>query len=445
MDFLLQLAEPWGYLLVFLLAAAEGGALLGLFLPGESVMLLGGVLVFQGRADPALMFAAGCGGSAIGDSVGYWAGRRFGGRLRESRLGRKVGEERWRRAGDYLRHSGGRAVFLGRFLGFLRTLVPPLAGSTRMPYPRFVAFNAPAAVLWAAGFIALGIAAGGSWRLIDRWAGRASLVLLLVLAVALALFLAARWLQGRREWLQARWRAVMEHPRARQLRERFRPQIEFVQRRLHPGQRFGLYSMIGLAAALAAGVAFGAVIDSLEEGGDIAQIDRVLTGFFQTHRSGALDAVMGVIAAAGRVDRVALAILVLGVGAFAATGRRRWLVYTALALPGAVLLDEAVRVVLRVLPLVEGARELAQGPFPSGQTTAVAALAGTIVYLAGSRGAWRAAVWTGAAAAFAVVLIGLSYVYLGQQLPSAALAGLFLGTFWVAVSATTAGQLEEAS
>lgn len=208
-DLLLDLADPWAYILIFLLGLAEGAALIGLFLPGETAMVLGGVLVAQGRSTLGGMLLAGCLGSALGDSVGYWVGHRFGGALRQGFLGRKIGQERWERADTFLEGKGGRAVFFGRFLGFLRTLVPPLVGSSAMPYRRFVRFNAPAAILWAAVFILMGVAAGRSWRLVSEWSGRASLVLLILLVFGIALFVAARWVRGRAGILVAGWVALL--------------------------------------------------------------------------------------------------------------------------------------------------------------------------------------------------------------------------------------------
>src|SRR6266511_4048470 len=102
--------------------------------PRETAMLLGGFLAFQGRVNLAVMMAAGAAGAVVGDSIGYEIGRRFGEPLKHSRLGRRVGQDRWARGEAYLRAKGGRAVFLGRFVGVLRALVPALAGMSRMPY-----------------------------------------------------------------------------------------------------------------------------------------------------------------------------------------------------------------------------------------------------------------------------------------------------------------------
>ena len=191
MDALLDLAHPWFYVLVFLLGFAEGGALVGLFLPGETAMILGGVLVGEGRAGLVPMVAIAGGGSVLGDTVGYWIGRTWGPRLRDTKLGRRVGEERWRRADAALHRRGGSVVFFGRFLSVLRTLVPPAAGMAHMPYGSFLLFNVPAALLWASGFVLIGFAADESWHLVEKWAGRTGLVALAVVAVV-AIWLAAR-------------------------------------------------------------------------------------------------------------------------------------------------------------------------------------------------------------------------------------------------------------
>jgi membrane-associated protein len=82
------------------------------------------------------------------------------------------------RATALLRRVGGRAVFVGRFTAALRALVPGLAGTAGMPYRTFLAWNLAGGVLWAAGFVLLGFAAGPAWRTAERIAGRVGLVLL---------------------------------------------------------------------------------------------------------------------------------------------------------------------------------------------------------------------------------------------------------------------------
>jgi len=93
-------------------------------------------------------------------------------------------QEGLRRAQEALRNNGGRAVFLARFTAFLRAVMPGLAGTARMPYRRFLAFNAAGGLVWASGFTMLGYAAGASYRTVEKVAGRASEIILAVVVVA---------------------------------------------------------------------------------------------------------------------------------------------------------------------------------------------------------------------------------------------------------------------
>ena len=233
-----------------------------------------------------------------------------------------------------------------------------------MPYPRFVAFNAPAATLWAGGFIALGIAAGRSWQLVNRWAGRATLVLLLILVFAVGVVLFARWLSGRRDYVLDRWRAFLDDSTVKQLRDRFRPQLDFVRRRLDPAQRFGLYFTVGLLFAASAGLAFGALLDSLREGGDAAEVDRAVLEFFNSHRAEALDDVMRFLGRFGRVPLLGSATGLVGVAVSVSTRKLRWLLFTALAIFGTMLLDDLVSIALRAMPFTaERGSEVHDGRF----------------------------------------------------------------------------------
>src|SRR5919204_6294921 len=188
-----QLASPWAYVVLALLAAAESAAFVGLAIPGETAMLLGGFLAFQGRVSLPVMMAAGAVGAIVGDSIGYQIGRVFGEPLKRSRLGRRVGEGRWARGEAYLRDKGGHAVFLGRFVGLLRALVPALAGMARMPYRTFLPWNAAGGGIWGPGVVLLGYLAGGSYRRVEQLAGRASLLLVAVLLLVATVVLGARW------------------------------------------------------------------------------------------------------------------------------------------------------------------------------------------------------------------------------------------------------------
>ena len=170
-DFLATLAGWPALLLLAALAFGESAAFAGLFLPGEGALLLGGALAAGGRVSLPLMVIVTSLSAIAGDSVGYEVGRQFGQPLRHSRIGRRVGDERWSRAERFVARHGPVAVILGRWIGFLRALVPPLAGMNRMPYPRFLLCNAVGGVAWATTIVLLGYLVGASWRRVERQLG----------------------------------------------------------------------------------------------------------------------------------------------------------------------------------------------------------------------------------------------------------------------------------
>ncbi len=161
---ILKLPPYLALALVFLLPAVEASIFVGVVVPGEIGVILGGVLANQHKLALAAVLAAGIAGAIIGDSIGYWVGERYG----ERRLGRLpdrlVKPENIQRSQETIRRLGGKAVFVGRFTAALRALVPGLAGLSQMPYRRFLAWNALGGTSWAAGFVIRAISPGASTR-----------------------------------------------------------------------------------------------------------------------------------------------------------------------------------------------------------------------------------------------------------------------------------------
>jgi membrane-associated protein len=197
-DTILRLAGPLVLVTVFALPALEASTLLGIVVPGELALVLGGVLAHQGRVPLVAAVVAGAAGAVVGDTVGYAIGRRVGERLLAHLPQRLVRPWQVERAKALVRRLGGRAVFAGRFTAALRALVPGLAGVAGVPYRNFAAWNLAGGVLWATGFVLLGFAAGRAWRTAERLAGRAGLVLLATIVVAATVVLVRRRRPGHR-------------------------------------------------------------------------------------------------------------------------------------------------------------------------------------------------------------------------------------------------------
>lgn len=177
---------PGSYLIIFAAAALECAAFVGLFVPGESLVLASGFLSHQGVLDLGPVMLAAAVGAVVGDNIGFQLGARLG---REWLLqhGRRLGitPARLDRAERFFKRHGPKAVFVGRFVGFARALVPFVAGTSRMRFGRFLAYNALGAVSWTVTFVLLGYLLGASWRVAERWIGRGSLILGLVAGAVL--------------------------------------------------------------------------------------------------------------------------------------------------------------------------------------------------------------------------------------------------------------------
>jgi membrane protein DedA with SNARE-associated domain len=190
-DLILQLHGIAAYALVAGLAFSEAALLVGFVVPGETAVLIGGVLAHQHRVSLPVIAAVAVLAAIIGDSVGYEVGRHLGARMLDGRLFARR-REGLQKAQHALRDNGGRAVFLARFTAFLRAVMPGLAGTARMPYRRFLVFNALGGLLWGLGFTLLGYLAGASYQTVERVAGRASEIILAVILLAVAVLVIRR-------------------------------------------------------------------------------------------------------------------------------------------------------------------------------------------------------------------------------------------------------------
>ena len=134
----------------------ESGLLVGFFLPGDSVLFAAGLLTAEPGSGVSLpLMVVGVTVCAVaGDAVGYWTGRRFGRPWLLARAGRSA--RHVERAEAFYRRWGAVAVIVARFIPWVRTFTPIVAGIGRMPYPTFLAANVTGALLWGAGLVLLG-------------------------------------------------------------------------------------------------------------------------------------------------------------------------------------------------------------------------------------------------------------------------------------------------
>ncbi|GAA1994341.1 DedA family protein [Amycolatopsis minnesotensis] len=161
---------------------------LGFIAPGE-----GGLLIAATTATSVprflVLWAVVTVCAALGDSLGYYIGKRFGPRLRETKLIQKYGVDAWDKATGILQRRGAWAVFFARFLPVVRTLTPAAAGTSGLPYRKFLPAVAAGALCWSALHIGIGAALGEAAKKIEGAMSTGGLIVVGVLAAVGVFFL----------------------------------------------------------------------------------------------------------------------------------------------------------------------------------------------------------------------------------------------------------------
>ncbi len=429
----------WGYLAVFVAATLESAAFIGLLVPGESIVLLAGFLASRGVFEPVDLFIIVAAGAILGDTLGYELGRRAG-RAALVKHGRWIGVDgaALKRVDRFFARYGGKAVFAGRFVGFLRALAPFVAGSSGMRYSVFLPYNAAGGVMWAATFVWLGFVLGESWHRAEVWMGRASVVVAAVFAGFIGLTLLWRWAERHEAAITRRFAAVRRRATTGAIGVRVARARSFLIARLSPEGELGLYLTVGVLVLVTFAWIFGGIAQDVVAGDPLTHVDRLVSHWFEAHNTPGLTRVVELLTQLGGW-RVVAALSVAAGAYFLWRGLQYWLTGLVLVVPGGELLNVLLKHAFHrarpqwAHPLVM----LTSFSFPSGHAMSATTLYGFLaVWLMVTLDSWRRRVAVAVSAAALILLIATSRVYLGAHYPSDVLAGIAAGLVWLAVCLT---------
>ena len=182
-----------GYWAVFFVSFLESFAFVGAFIPGALFVVLMGALAAKGFYLPVILIGFAAPGAILGDILSYYLGRRgtklFGEENKILKLSHLEQGE------NFFKKHGNKSVFLGRFIGPLRPLIPFIAGLMHMRFRTFFFWNVTSAILWSIFYVLVGYFFGTAWRASGAWPGRIGAVLFILIAGGVVFYIRSKLLE----------------------------------------------------------------------------------------------------------------------------------------------------------------------------------------------------------------------------------------------------------
>jgi undecaprenyl-diphosphatase len=196
MDYIHQLVKAtesfgvWGYVLAFSLAFLESLAIVGGFIPGSTAIVLLGFMCARGYLNIYVLMSVTVLGAILGDSASYWLGSKGTHLFKQEN--RFLKARHLDMGQKFFDRHGNKSIFLGRFIGIIRPMIPFAAGLSRMNYKVFVFWNVLSGIIWGVSHIYIGYFFGSAFKLIEAWSARISVILVILVAVGVLFWLMAK-------------------------------------------------------------------------------------------------------------------------------------------------------------------------------------------------------------------------------------------------------------
>ena len=438
----------WGYWIILFLAAAEAVPIAGVFVPGASLIVLAGAAAAHGVLEVGDLIWFAAAGAVLGDGVSYYLG------VRGKHLFRPG--SRWfdpahlEKGEAFFARHGNKSVFLGRFVGPIRGIIPFIAGLSAMDKGTFLLWNVLSGVLWAAAHVLAGYLLGDAAQRLGVWTTRAGFFLLALAALAAFLWLLVRVSGPVHAFLQSVGRsvadAIVANPDVRALVARHPSLFAFLRGQFDRKAFVGLpLTILGVVFAILL-FTFGGITEDVMTSDPIVAIDARLAALLAAYREPGLTKVFLWLTLLGKGE-VVVAVAATACALFLLWRRRYLLVPLLIVLAGTQATVQAVKhLILRARPAAELAYYVEKSSaFPSGHAATAAALYGFLVYALVRDATWRQRaniVFSGLAI---VLAVGLSRMYLGVHFLSDVLGGYVVGLLWLVIGVSLAELLRARS
>jgi len=414
----------WGYYVLFLMTFLETSAFLGFLVPGESMVVIAGLLTSKGVLELGDVIWVASFGAIMGDTVGYFIGRRFG-EVFFLKYGKYFffKKEYLDEAKGFFDKHGGKTVFFGRFMAWLRAFAPVVAGISRMRYPKFLFFNVIGGIVWATTFSLVGYFVGNSWDIIKTYLGQMGILAFISGVIIIYLYFLftkkRRFIKEKIGWID------------RKLSSQMPKTWDFIKIRFDAGRWYGLNLTMGIVFLVLALFSFGEIIEDLIDKETLFYLDFRIQGLIEGIISPQITRFMVDIT---NIGGVYLAILTVSIIALYLLYKRCWWKLFALFLAAGG--GEAILIIFKMLfhrqrPMPQLVIAHGYG-FPSGHAFSAMIIYGFLIYLIWSTGKIRAMKFIVLLMSiFLIFLIGISRIYLNVHYLTDVLGGYTSGFAWL--------------
>lgn len=429
-----------GYWLVLFVSLLESLVLVGVIVPGAVLVVFAGALAAQGYFDLGDLIWFAAIGAVLGDGISFLLGQRGTGLFKETN---KVLKASYLETGElFFQKHGVKSIFLGRFIGLVRAVIPFVAGLSGMAAKRFYLWNILSAFAWAASHLLAGYFLGQAWQMVEVWTSRAgiflaALILFFFCANLLKLFIVKQGRQlfelSRSLWFSVK-QALITNPDVVRSIERHPRFFSFVNARLDRTRFSGLpLTLLGIVFLYTL-LLLGGIIEDILAFDPIVEVDTRLDNLLYFYRDEMLVKGFLWVTLLGKT-KVVLSVALLCTVLLWIRKKREFILPFWITLAGSGIFSLLGKVAFhRQRPLGIGVFTEASFSFPSGHATIAAAFYGFIVYYL-----WRQAqnwnirlnVLFGGSAL--IIAIGFSRLYLGVHFLSDVLGGFLLGFMWLII------------
>lgn len=440
-DYLVQLLQgfgAWGYLIIFSIFFFEALVGIGLVVPGAIIAFLLGAIAAKGVFSIRDILFFGSLGFFIGDFLSFYLGRKGASLFKKDNKILKL--EHLEKGQKYFQDHGNKSVIIGRYIGFIRPLVPFIAGVSQMAWLRFIALNTIGIVSWMTIHLLAGFFFGQALWLIKLWSGRLE-IMLIYLVIFLAVFYLSKQLiikngQELFKLISSIWATFKSSLKANQDLQNFiarhRAFFSFFNRRFDKSKFSG--KALTLLSALVAYliINFIYLTNNVFDQGSIWQMDQRIENLMRIFKNFAF---IKILLAATTLASWQI-ILVLSLASsflLYIRGREKSLACFWLTIAGSFGTSALLKMLItRPRPLDSFYLETSYS-FPSTHATMAVALFGFLFYFYAQRRSLRKRINALFLTLLLAITIGFSRIYLRVHFFSDVLAGYLIGAIWLAV------------